>query len=686
MPRTRLSRPLRTLLCAPLLLLAALLPALPAVAATYPGDPIVGPSQAVRSLGGIDIAPDGTGAMATVVQDGGIDHVFVSRLLGGGWTAPERLDGALPGPSSRPVVSAADGGRVTVAFVNGGNVFAITRPSAAAGYSPLQTIWGAGGASDPALDLSVNRKGYLVFTAPGAGGHDVRAAFSKDAAPWQLIAAPLDHDANADAGTGLNRPRVGASADGSAIVAWGEAGHVFTRRVQGLGPSVLSTDANAGLVVEGVQAAFVDQPEVGVQDDDSFAGIAMRATFSVGGVLRSRVVYRRLRGSRFEPPANVDATPFASGQGSSSPHIATGGIGQGIVLGSGDANFLTYAMLLRADVTPGPVQQVDSVTPPTAPTYAVPAIATPLKQLVAWQLGAPAPSPGAGETPQASPPAAPAEIRSRFYDGRQFVPETVMSRPELGPTNAALGLDAAADDSGNIAVAYAQDVPGQGRAISVAVIDQPPGRFAPHWGPHWQRTVTPLLTWSRSLEQWGLYYKVAIDGQDAGYGDNVHQQKRVRTPLTQGTHRWQVSAFDRRGQSFVAKLGTIRVDSVAPTATVTVSGVKRDGSALRLAVSSADAPPPPPVGQQPIATSGVAATLVDWGDGTREKIKRGARHAYAAAGTYRLRVVVTDRAGNRTVVRQALKIRPKAKPKKKSTKKKGATTPAGGAALLLARR
>ncbi|MCW2952721.1 MAG: hypothetical protein JWQ48_1891 [Conexibacter sp.] len=680
MPATRLSRPLRALLCAPLLLLAAL-PALPAGAATYPGDPVVGPSPAVRSLGGIDIAPDGTGAMAAVVQDGGIDHVVVSRLLGGGWTAPERVDGALPGASSQPVVSAANGGRVTVAFVNGGNVFAITRPGAAAGYSALQTIWGGGGASDPSLDLSVNRKGYLVFTAPGAGGHDVRVAFSKDGAPWQLIAAPLDHDANADAGSGSNRPRVGTSADGTAVVAWGEAGHVYTRRVQGLRPSVLSTDANAGLVIEGVQAASVDQPEVGVQDDDSFTGIAMRAQFAVGGVLRSRVVYRRLRGSRFEQPVNVDATPFASGQGSSSPQIATGGIGQGIVLGSADASFLSYAMLLRADATPGPVQQVDSVTAPTAPTYAVPVVATPLKQLVAWQLGAPATSPAAGGSAAAG---AAAEIRSRFYDGTQFVPETVMSRPDLGPTNAALGLATASDDSGNIAVAYAQDVPGRGRAISVAVIDQPPGRFAPHWGAAWQRTATPLLTWSRSLELWGLYYKVTIDGQDAGYGDDVHLQKRVRTPLAQGVHRWQVSAFDRRGQSFVAKLATVRVDSVAPTATATVSGVQRAGSALQLAVSSADATPPPPAGQQPVATAGVGAVLVDWGDGTRETIKRGARHAYAAAGSYRLRVVVTDRAGNRTVVRQALKIKPK--PNQKSTKKKRATTPAGGAALLIARR
>lgn len=659
MPRTRPPRLPRTLLCASLALLALLLSALPAGAVAVLGTPVIGPSPAVQSLGGIAIALDGTGALVATVQDGGVDHIFVSRLLGGAWTAPERVDGGLAGPSSQPVVAVGDAGRVSVAFVNSGNVYAITRVSSAIGYSPLQTIWGSGGASDPADALSVDGKGYLVFTAPGGGGHDVRAAYAKDGGPWSLVQAPLDHNPAADAGGGSNRPRVAVSADGTAIAVWGEAGHVFARRVRGLSPSVTSVDANAGLVLEGVQAAATDVPEVATQDDDSYAGVVMHATFAINGGLRSRDVFRRLRGSRFEAPVAVDTTPFGSGLGSGTPHISTNGIGQGIALGEGDTSYLSYAMLLHADVAPGTVQQVDSITPPSAPSYAVPIAATSLKQLVAWQLGSPT-----------GP--APSQIHARFYDGRAFNPETIMSQPALGPTDAAHGLAAAGDSAGDIAVAYAQDVPNQGRAISVAVIDQPPGKFAPHFGSYWQRSPTPLLTWSRLLEDWGLYFKVAIDGVDAGYGDAVKLEKHVRTPLTQGVHSWQVSAFDRLGQTFAAKAVPLRIDSVAPTATATVSGSRRVGATLKVAVVSADAPPPPPAGQQPIATSGVAQVLVDWGDHTRQVVKTAASHAYAKPGRYALRVVVTDHAGNRTVVRQQLTVagKPQSKPRSKKPAKK----------------
>jgi hypothetical protein len=69
---------------------------------------------------------------------------------------------------------------------------------------------------------------------------------------------------------------------------------------------------------------------------------------------------------------------------------------------------------------------------------------------------------------------------------------------------------------------------------------------------------------------------------------------------------------------------------------------------------------------QGVITSGVRAILVDWGDRTPAyPIRSGAQHAYARPGRYVLRLLVTDRAGNRTTVRQLLKI---AKPPKTSRK------------------
>src|SRR6476659_6454941 len=84
-----------------------------------PAEPIDGP---ITALGDLDVARDGTGAVAYVKPDGGVDHVFVSRLLNGVWQPPERLDAGLATPSSQPVVAAGDGGKVDVAFISGGTL------------------------------------------------------------------------------------------------------------------------------------------------------------------------------------------------------------------------------------------------------------------------------------------------------------------------------------------------------------------------------------------------------------------------------------------------------------------------------------------------------------------------------------------------------------------------------------
>lgn len=643
--RFRPSRPrVRAAALAATVLATGLLGAAPAQAGTFGGEVVLGPLATLKQLGNIDLAPDGTGAMTYLVEEGGTDRAFVSRLVNGAWSGPERTDTGLPGASSQSVVSTGDGGRVTVAYANGGNIYAVTKPAADRPWGPIQTIWSAGGASDPHVDLSVNRKGYLAFTAPGPGGHDVKVAYSKDAGPWTLVGPPLDADPNADAGAGAGRPRVGASADGIAVVAWSENGRVIARRVMGTRPSTVFASANDGLAVEGVGASGADQPEVGIQDDSSFTGIAFRATFDVGGVPHSRVVYRRLRGSRFDGPLAADATPFGSGQSSLSPRISNGGIGQGIVLGSSDTTNLSYAMLLRADVLPGPIQQVDSLAQSAAPTYAVPVTATPLKMLVAWQF----------TTPEGA-----ADVRARFYNGRDFEPETVLSKAELGPTAAARGLDAAGDDNGDIAVAYLQSTPG-GPAIAVATVDQPPGRFAPRAGSaKWERTDRPILAWTRSREAWGLSYRVAVDGTEIA--TTTRQSLRVPASLAQGAHTWQVTAVDRRGQTIPTRVGTVRVDTVPPTASVRVTGPRRPETALRLSLTSSDPSPAPAPGVRTALTSGVASAIVDWGDRSkREPLRAGADHTYATAGRYTIVVTVLDRAGNRTVVRTPLTlVRPK---------------------------
>src|SRR5512132_1793148 len=114
--------------------------ALPAAAAGqvrgafFAADPIDGPSADIGSLGDLDVARDGTGALAYVKRDGGVDHVFVSRLVDGAFQPPERVDAGLDGVGAQPVVAANDGGKLVVAYVSGGAVFSIVRPAGAQGW------------------------------------------------------------------------------------------------------------------------------------------------------------------------------------------------------------------------------------------------------------------------------------------------------------------------------------------------------------------------------------------------------------------------------------------------------------------------------------------------------------------------------------------------------------------------
>jgi hypothetical protein len=625
-------RRLRTILACAVLALAA--HAAPATAGVFAGDVVVGPSPALQTLGGLDLAPDGSGAMTFTMQEGGVPHVYVSRLVSGAWSGPERVDAGLAGPSTQPAVAAGQGGRIVVAFVNGGNVYAVTRASAAAA-AVRQAVWSGGGAANPTVDLSVNRKGYLAFTAPGAGGADVRAAFQRDAGPWALAGAALDANPARPAGAGTGRPRVAASADGIGIVVWGEAGRVYARRMHGARPSVVFADASEGLALEGVGAAAADLPVVSAQDDDSFTAVALRATFPGG---RTRAVYRRLRGSRFEGPAALDLLPFSSGQSSTDPDVSTVGTGHGIAISSGTTTFPTFATLLRADVAVGPIAQMDTVAS-TAPTFAAAAAATIRKMIVAWQL-----------TPATGAPA----IRARYFEEGVFDPEQTLSRPELGPTLAARGLLVAGDDNGDLAVAYVQDVPGAGPAIAVATVDQPPARFSVKALRGFQRSDRPVLSWTTSREAWGRYFRVLVDGVQVGV--TGRRSFRVPAPLGQGAHAWQVVALDRRGQQFAARPSTVRIDSVPATVRARLQGRRRAGTPLRLVVRASDAAPVA-VGAAPVQTSGVASIAVSWGDGTPvEAIRREARHAYLRPGRYVLRVTVVDRAGNRVIVRERVRI------------------------------
>ena len=230
--------PLLTLLLAALAALAGRARRTPSF---FAGDAIDGPSADIRSLGDLDLARDGTGALAYVKRVDGVDHVFAARFEGGVFQprrAPRR--GArrrrARSPSSAPPTAAGSSSCSSAAASS----TASCGPPAAAWSAP--TPLGAG--SDPAVDLSINGTAYASFTAGrrrarrAPGPPDERVGPASSSPPTSIPARA--------AGVGGGRSRVAISADGIGVVTWGEAGHVYARKMFGSALSSRPAGPHAG--------------------------------------------------------------------------------------------------------------------------------------------------------------------------------------------------------------------------------------------------------------------------------------------------------------------------------------------------------------------------------------------------------------------------------------------------------
>jgi hypothetical protein len=614
-------------LSAAVLLGAALAPASASadVGGFIPAEAIDGP---VTALGDLDLARDGTGAMAYVKPVGGVDHVFVSRLQDGAWQPPEQLDGNL-GVSAQPVVAAADGGRVAVAFISGGALFTSVKPASNQPYSPPQLL--AAPAINPAIDLSINDVAYISFTVPnGGGGGDVEVARKdRKATGFAVLPGALDIDPARQAGIGPGRSKIAVSADGVAIVVWGEAGLVFARRAFGTTLSAAPQDATVASL-GGAAGVTADVPDVDAQDDSSFAWVVFREVFADGAGSHARAVARKLVGSQFDPGVVVDGIGgFPSADSAGPPRIDINGRGEGYAASPGTST--VFGAVLK-----------DRVFNPGVPIgtgfagEALPVAATDENGdgLVAWQN-------------------ADLTIHARAYTNVRASRAVQSPQPEAvlsgGPTDAQDGLEASADRAGDIAVAVLQGPPG-GRQLVVASFDRAPGAFRPSSGTSFRNVAaaaTPLK-WTQSFELWGpLTYAVEVDGRIVG---QTNGQALAVPGLRDGVHRWRVIATDRRGQVTATARRVLRQDGTPPRARVTVSGTRRRGRPVRVTVRPSDANP---AGRP---ASGVGRITIAWGEKSFSTGRR-ATHRYGRSGRRTVRVTVRDRAGNAVVVSRAITIR-----------------------------
>jgi hypothetical protein len=581
---------------------------------------------AVSSLGDLDVASDGTGAVAYVKSDGGVDHIFVSRLQNGAWQPPERVDGVATA-SSQPVVAAGNGGRLVIAFIAAGSLYTTVKPAADQPYTPLQLV--ASPAQNPSIDLSINDVAYVSFTlTAGAGGGDVAVARKdRKATTFTVVPGVLDIGTANGAGLGGGRSRIAVAADGVALVVWGEAGQVYARRV--FEQRISTAPQTASLPSLGsAPGGAADVPDVDVQDDSSFAWVVFRQVFTDAPGGHTRAIGRRLVGSQFDPAIVVDGIGgLPSSDSAGPPRVAINGRGDGYVATA--ASTTAFGGVLK-----------DKIFSPAIPIGAGSAGAVlPVAAaddngdgLIAWQ--------NADQT-----------IHARAYTNRRDT--RVVQAPQAeaalsaGPTDAASGLEAAADRSGDIAVAFVQGPPG-GRSLVVSSFDRGPGSFRTYSGSTFRNLGRTPLKWQPSFDLWGpLTYTVEIDGRAVG---QTNATQLALPALPDGVHRWRVIAADRRGQLTATPLRVLRQDATAPRARLKITGPRRRGVPVKVTVRPTDASP------RGRRASGVGRVVISWGDGRRTSARRGT-HRYRKRGRRTVRVSVYDKAGNVRVVRRRVTIR-----------------------------
>jgi hypothetical protein len=592
-----------------LTLLLIALPAAPAQAAFFPADSIDGPSADIVSVGQVDFTRDGSGVVVYVKRDGGVDHVFAARLLGGAWQPPERIDPGLATVSSQPVVGVGDGGRMVAAFVSGGQLYGTSRVPGSSGWSAPVLI--AAAAADPALDLSISGVAYATYTASG----DVLAArLARDATDWAPLEQPLDIDPADVSG----HSDVALSADGIALSTFVEGNRVIARKLFGTKvsqvPQVLNVDQ-----IEGHTGGAADSPDVDAEDDSSFAWVVFRQSFDD----HPRVLARRLLGSTFDPPVVIDAEAAGS-----APRIDLSERGEGTTAVATPDNGVVADMLhLDAFGTAARLDAPPSVVAPApAPTIAENGAAT-----VSWL-----------QAPTADAPVVHARHWVIDQTQRGFpLPEldTAISNPAFGPVDPAAGIDASADRLGDAVTAFVQGS-GDGRRLVAAEFDRPPGKFFGYSGTGYRSLKAKPLKWAAASELWGtLTYTLLIDGRPVGSTTDTRFTPPAR--VKDGTHHWQIVATDQRGQTATTGSALLRVDDTPPSLKVKI---QRSGNTVTVVSRAHD------------KRSGLKSLVTSFGDGASRPGFR-VTHRYRHAGSFKLVVRATDEAGARRLSAHMIRVK-----------------------------
>ena len=334
-----------------------------------------------------------------------------------------------------------------------------------------------------------------------------------------------------------------------------------------------------------------------------------------------QTIARRLVGSQFDDPVALQAV-----EGSEAPRVAINGRGVGYAGVAGTTSAGAYGAVLKDDLFNPAVLLGGGFAAP-AP---VPAVAETGDGLIAFQQGDASGGRGIIARPYDYVPAS----RAVTQPG----PPAALSNPALGLTDASRGLDAAADRAGDIAIAFVQG-DGDGRQIVAGSLDRAPGSFRANTTTRWRKFARPPLKWGTAFELWGpLTYSVLIDNKLVA--QTTSTGVTVPGVVPDGLHRWRVVATDIRGQSTTTPSRNLRVDATPPKVTFKVSGSRKRGQLVKVAVQATGA------SCTGAKASGLDHVRISFGDGSRPVVAFNAIHRYGHSGKVTLRISAVDKAGN----------------------------------------
>jgi hypothetical protein len=631
---------------------AALAAAAPARALITPPVTVDGPSSDVLDFGGVAMAPDGSGGVVYTKAVDGVPHVFASRFVEGGWSAPIRVDWDQPYEARQPRIAAGSGGELLVVWVTQvATVHSqVQHGLCSAGIGPGAASFGSSLLVDPNVGEGIGVDPSLSGTAPGQASVAYRAitfnfnqndfSTAVQLRPGDVMAdirvARLGGDRWSRLGA-INRnpeasmrppgpangPEVGAGVDGGAVVAWQEpdqtgTARIWMRRVFGTtpGPVLEASPANwEGAPVNGDADAFslavtpLNQARVGIRIAGSGSG-------------GPRLLLNTLPPDNAVPSGalNGASTVFKGGSG------ALGAPGVAATEEGGREGALRFVFASGSEVHQVGVDAGGGLTPVATPSG-------PAARPGAEAVAAIGPE-GGGVSAYAALDAQGRPVAAVHQELASGAAQTgLLAGTGGGPVGE---LSAGPSGRGDALIGFRQGEAGR-YEIVVERVSAPPASFAARAPRGWVRPARARLRWQAAKSAvGGLAYSVLLDGRVVKRGLHRRSYRPPRALLGSGVRRAQAMATDRLGQQMLSAAVKLRVDGRSPRVAV---GANRARGLVTVRL------------RDPDSGLSAASTSVSFGDGTRARGGTKFHHAYEHPGRYTIAVRARDKVGNRVARR-----------------------------------